>query len=83
MDAEELLDLGFTCQLKGQLEKAEDYFKKALAQNPKLKGAHLGLGDVYLKKDEIDMAEEMYTKEIEINPDSVKAHVETCECIYS
>ena len=76
MDAEDLLDLGFTCQLKGQLEKAEDCFKKALAQNSKLKGAHLGLGDIYLKKDEIDMAEEMYTKEIEINPDSVKAHVE-------
>lgn len=75
MNAEELLDLGFTCQLKGKLEKARDYFKKALAQNSQLKGAHLGLGDIYLKKDRIDMAEGMYAKEIEINPNSVKAHL--------
>lgn len=76
MNAEELLDLGLTCQLKGQLEKAEDYLKKALAQNPEMKGVHLGLGDIYLKEDRVDMAEEMYAKEIEINPDSVKAHLE-------
>jgi len=76
MNAEELLDLGLTCQLKGELEKAEDYLKKALAQNPELKGVHLSLGDVYLKKDKFDMAEEMYAKEIEINPNSVKAYLE-------
>ncbi len=76
MDAEELLDLGLTSQLKGDLIKAEDYLTKALTQNPGLKGVHSGLGDIYLKQDRIDMAEEMYTKEIEINPVSVKAHVE-------
>ena len=76
MDAEELLDLGLTYQLKGQLEKAEVYLKKALAQNPELRSAYLGLGDIYLKKDRLDMAEEMYAKEIKINPDSVKTHLE-------
>ena len=76
MNAEELLDFGLTYQFKGQLEKAEDYLKKALAQNPKLKGAHLGLGDIYIKKNNVDAAEKMYIKEIEINPASVKAHIE-------
>jgi len=75
MNAEELLDLGLTCQLKGQLEKAQDYLKKALAQDPQIKGAHSGLGDLYLKQGLFDTAEEMYAKEIVINPSSVKAHI--------
>jgi lipopolysaccharide biosynthesis regulator YciM len=76
MNAEELLDIGLTYQLKGQLEKSEDYFKKALVQDPQIRGAHLGLGDIYLKQSRFDMAEEMYGKEININPLSVKAHIE-------
>ena len=76
MDAEELLDLGLTWQLKGDLIKAEDYLKKALVKKPQLKGAHLGLGDICLKQDKLDMAQKMYMKEIEINPASVKAHIE-------
>lgn len=76
MNAEELLDLGLTCQLRGELEKAESYLKKALAQNPGLKGVHLGLGDIYFKKGLIDLAEEMYTKELDVNLDSVKAYLE-------
>ena len=63
MDAEELLDLGFTFQLRGKLEKAEEYFKKALAKNPHLKGVQRGLGDIYLKRNRFDMAEDMYKKE--------------------
>jgi len=76
MDAEELLDMGLTYQLKGQSEKAQDYLKKALVENAQIKGAHLALGDIYLKQGNFDMAEEMYEKEIEINPLSVKAHIE-------
>jgi len=76
MNAEELLDIGLTCQLKGQLEKAEDYLKKALVQDPKIRGAHLGLGDINLKQSRFDMAKEMYTKEIALNPRSVKARIE-------
>ena len=66
MNAEELLDLGLTWQFKGDLAKAEDYLKKALAQDPELRGAHLALGDIYLKRGRIDMAEDMYSKEIKI-----------------
>lgn len=76
MDAEELLDIGLTHQLKGQSEKAQDYLKKALVQDPRIRGAHLGLGDIYIKQGQFDMAEEMYRKEIEINPASTKAHIE-------
>lgn len=76
MNAEELLDLGLTWQFKGDLAKAEDYLKKALAQDPELRGAHLALGDIYLKRGRIDMAEDMYSKEIKIKPDSVKAYIE-------
>jgi tetratricopeptide (TPR) repeat protein len=76
MNSEELLDWGLTCQMRGDLEKAEGYLKKAIAQTPSLKGAHLGLGDVYLKKGRFDLAEEMYTKELDVNLDSVKAYLE-------
>ncbi|MDD5454239.1 MAG: tetratricopeptide repeat protein [Candidatus Ratteibacteria bacterium] len=76
MDAEELLDIGLTHQLKGQLEKAEDCLKKALAEDPKIRGAHLGLGDIYMKQGQFDAAEEMYKKEIEVNPASAKSYIE-------
>ncbi len=76
MNAEELLDIGLTCQLKGQLEKAQDYLEQALVQDPKIRGAHLGLGDINLKQSRFDIAEEMYTKEIALNPRSVKARIE-------
>ncbi len=76
MNAEELLDIGLTHMLKGQLEKAEDCLKEAIVQNIQIRGAHLALGDIYLKQSRFDAAEEMYTDEIRINPDSVKAHIE-------
>lgn len=76
MNSEELLDLGITCQMRGELEKAEGYLKKAITQTPDLKGAHLGLGDIYFKKGELGSAEEMYMKELDINLDSVKAYLE-------
>ncbi|HIE43831.1 MAG TPA: tetratricopeptide repeat protein [Candidatus Omnitrophica bacterium] len=73
MDAEELLDIGLTYQLRGKLEKAEEYFKKALLRNPRLMRAYVGLGDIYLKTNRFDMAEQMYKKGVEIHPEYEKA----------
>jgi len=75
IQAEEFLDLGITAELKGRLEEAEKYLKKALQENPSLARAYTGLGNIYLKKNQLDKAEEMYREQIKLSPRSVKAHL--------
>lgn len=55
----------------GNWDKAEDYYKKALAKDPRYAAAHRGLGLVYQRRGMVQAAIKSYTRYLEIEP---KAH---------
>lgn len=61
-------NLGAMEYLDGNINKAEEEYKKALELNPQEEMAHNNLGLVYVKQNKFKEAEEEYKKEIAINP---------------
>lgn len=54
--------LGFTHRKLKQYEVAEEYYQKALALDPKHKGALEYLGELYVETNRMDKANEMLTR---------------------
>ncbi len=54
--------------------KAEGHYGRALEEDPKWPGAHLGLGAVYLRQDKLKEAEAQFKQEEELDPSSAAAH---------
>ena len=53
---------------------AEEYAQKATTLDPKLPGAHLMLGELYLYKSRLPEAIEQFQKELSLNPASANAY---------
>lgn len=53
---------------------AEEYAQKAATLDPKLPGAHLMLGELYLYKSRIPEAIEQFQKELSLNPSNATAY---------
>ncbi|GJL81893.1 MAG: hypothetical protein DHS20C01_15270 [marine bacterium B5-7] len=61
-DADILNLLGFTHRKQGKYGEALDYYQRALAINPKHRGALEYLGELYLETDQLPLAEEQLAK---------------------
>lgn len=57
---------GYTLYEKGLLDKAEEYFNKALEADPACADAYQGLGAVYFSKKDFDKSIEFSTKAIDL-----------------
>jgi tetratricopeptide (TPR) repeat protein len=53
---------------------AEEYAQKATTLDPKLPGAHLMLGELYLYKSRVPEATEQFQKELSLNPANANAY---------
>jgi tetratricopeptide (TPR) repeat protein len=62
------LFLGQSFRDEGKTDLAIAEYKEALQSDPKIRGAHEALGDLYLKGKGADAAEAEYTRELEIDP---------------
>ena len=60
--------LGQSYQDEGKPDLAIAEYKEAIQSDPKIRGAHEALGDLYLKGKGADAAEAEYTKELEVDP---------------
>lgn len=67
-------NLGAIEYLQGNLNVAEEEFKKALALNANEEMAHNNLGLIYATREKFSEAEEEYKKELEINPNYDNAY---------
>ncbi|MFW9993566.1 MAG: tetratricopeptide repeat protein, partial [Candidatus Odinarchaeota archaeon] len=65
--------LGYLYSMKGELAKAENFFKRHLEDEPQDSTALTELAGVYAKKREYGKAERIFEKALDITPD--KAHV--------
>jgi tetratricopeptide (TPR) repeat protein len=67
--------LGGADQLRqdGKLEEAEALYKKAMIMEPLSLEAWLGLGDLYLAQDELDLALETYARAAELSSEPLEA----------
>jgi tetratricopeptide (TPR) repeat protein len=70
----EYYNLGNVYLKKGELEMAEEYYKKGLQINETFPRLHLNLGAVYFKKDNFRKAEKAYLEEIKVNPNDARAY---------
>jgi tetratricopeptide (TPR) repeat protein len=71
------LDIGLQYAETDYSEQAEEEFKKAIAENDKLPGAHYSLGAAYLQnmgEMNFPKAAAEFRKELEISPDDVLSH---------
>jgi tetratricopeptide (TPR) repeat protein len=71
------MDIGLQYAETDYSEQAEEEFKKAIAQNDKLPGAHYSLGAAYLQNmGEMNFAKAAaeFRKELEISPDDILSH---------
>ncbi len=66
-------NLGVVYKRKGQLDKAEEYYRKALEIEPNPK-RHYNLANMYAESDRLDEAEEQYRKALKIRPNYGRAH---------
>ena len=71
--------LGSLYLKKGDLAKAEDFIKKALAVEPDSIQAHVLMGDCLLRKKDHDGAEREYRKAAELSPAASLAHIKLAE----
>src|ERR1700731_3867198 len=58
---------------------AEEYAQKATTLDPKLPGAHLMLGELYLYKSRIPEAIEQFQKELNLNPANANAYYKVAD----
>lgn len=60
-------------------QKASGHYDRLIAQDPRWPGAHLGLGEVALRQEKLDDAEQEFRRELQINPHSAEAHAQLAE----
>lgn len=59
--------------------KAIGHYQRAIEQDPRWQGAHLGLGEVNLRQEKFDAAELEFHRELQMNPSSVAAQAGLAE----
>lgn len=62
-------------QAQGQLERAQDEYRRALAADPSSEQANIGLAQTHLQKNEQDKALELLKKAAVANPRSSRVHL--------
>jgi tetratricopeptide (TPR) repeat protein len=67
-------NLGVVYERKGQLDKAEEYFKKAIELDKNFVLAYNNLGLVYGKKGQLNKAEEYFKKAIKLDKNYIEAY---------
>lgn len=67
-------DIGVFLSGKGQMDEAEQSFKKAIEYNPDLIEAYNDLGCLYIKRAEFTKAEDILNAALKIKPDFKKAY---------
>ncbi|MBM4339068.1 MAG: tetratricopeptide repeat protein [Deltaproteobacteria bacterium] len=76
------LYLGNAYFLKNELDKAETFYKKMIKKDPKNGDAHNNLAWLYyVKKENLDVAEEYALRAIELNPLKADIYRDTLEKI--
>lgn len=60
-------------------ENAVAHYYRALEEDPRWQGAHFGIGEVALRREKLDVAEQEYRKELELNPSSASAMARLAE----
>ena len=73
-NAEEYFRQGVSFENQGNIEKAADYYRKALESNPDLAKTHYNLGTVWFRQGKKEKAIGHYHESIRIEPDYAKAH---------
>jgi superkiller protein 3 len=73
-EANDHFDYGLTFELKGDTDKALDFFIKAVACDPDFAEAYNKLGDIFMKKAKYKEAIEAYCKSAAIKPDIENTH---------
>jgi Tfp pilus assembly protein PilF len=68
------LNLGALASYKGQPDKAEEHFKKAIAINRDFHTARTNLAVLYSRRGKHDLAEEQLRKALDVNPDLANVH---------
>ena len=68
-DTEVLFTLGLIEKRQDRYPQAEEFYKKAIYQNPKFSEALSNLGNVYLAQKQIQLAVASYQQAIDLNPD--------------
>jgi tetratricopeptide (TPR) repeat protein len=69
-----LSNLGLACQNLGEVEKAETCFEQAVAVNPNLSSARIGLGTIYALRGSHAEALEQFDRALALDPRSAVAH---------
>lgn len=59
---------------KGLLDSALAAFGLALEENPRIVEAHMGMGDIYRRRDNYELAENAYKRASDIDPTNYDAH---------
>jgi len=73
-EANDHFDYGLTFELKGDTDKALDFFKKAVACDPDFAEAYNKLGDIFMKKGKYKEAIDNYNKSAGLKPDIENTH---------
>ncbi len=67
-DSEVLFTLGLMSKTQGRYTEAEEFYQRAIQQNPQFTEAFSNLGNVYLAMKQTDLAIASYQKAIDLNP---------------
>ena len=67
---------------RGHFEEAIDWYREALAIDPRFTVAHVGLGDALLRLDRYEEAIETYRRALEIEPERPPVHADIGEALY-
>ncbi len=73
-DAEAWFNLGILSRDRGEYDRAEDFFKRALKLNPNDSLASVELGLLSRNRGDLDGAAEWYRRAVEADPSSINAH---------
>jgi superkiller protein 3 len=78
--AEELFDYALTYEMKGEIDKAIEFFRKAIELFPDFAEAYNNLGDALLKQNKIDEAIENYETSKSIKPNIQNTYYDLGNC---
>ncbi len=56
----------------GFLKESEDFFRKTIRLSPRMASAYRGLGDVFMKKEDYEMAMKHYSKALDLDSGDIK-----------